>query len=58
MYINQRVYVPSANMEGIIKKINGRDLTIKLDCGLAIETDKREVVIAIADMFRNEEVEK
>lgn len=58
MYINQRVYVPSANMEGIIKKINGRDLTIKLDCGLTIETDKREVVIAIADMFHNEEVEE
>ena len=55
MYINQRVYVPSANSEGIIKKINGRDLTIKLDFGLTIETDKREVVIGVADMFRNEE---
>ena len=58
MYINQRVYMPLTNMGGIIKKINGRDLTIKLDCGLTIETDKREVAIAIADMFHDEEVEE
>ena len=58
MYINQRVYVPSANSEGIIKKINGRDLTIKLDCGLTIETDKREVVRGVADFFHDMEVEE
>ena len=57
MYINQRVYMPLTNMEGIIKKINGRDLPIKLDCGLTIETDKRVVAIAIADMFHDEEEE-
>lgn len=58
MYINQRVYVPSANSEGIIKKINGRDLTIELDFGLTIETDKREVVRGVADFFHDMEVEE